>query len=58
MSGLKLIEEIRKLNPNMRFLLCSGSMTGRMAQDLHVPFLAKPFESSALLEAVRKLIQE
>ena len=50
MTGLQLIDEVRRISPSMRALLVTGY--AHMENDPSVPRLGKPFSASALAKAV------
>ena len=59
MSGMDLIRECRRLNPQQKTILISGTVDGEVFA--HVPvkpdhFVAKPYDVNKLVETVRKMI--
>jgi len=56
MNGYDAYLAIRRLSPSARFLFVSGyadeEIETRLTQDERQPFMAKPFDSDALLERV------
>ncbi len=62
MGGKQCLEALRKLDPNVRVLIASGAMNSAIEADLKEigarGLIAKPFETSQLLEEIRKIIDE
>jgi len=62
MSGKQCLEALLKLDPNVRVLVASGAMNSAIEADLKEigakGLIAKPFETSQLLEEIRKIIDE
>jgi CheY-like chemotaxis protein len=59
MSGMDLIRECRRLNPQQKIMLLSGTVDeGIYAESPEKPnrFLAKPYQVSDFIEGVRKLV--
>ena len=59
MSGMDLIRECRKLNPQQKAILISGTVDGEVFADAPVKpdiFVAKPYDVSKLVDTVRKMI--
>ena len=59
MSGMDLIRECRKLNPQQKTILISGTVDGEVFADAPVRpdlFVAKPYDVNKLVETVRKMI--
>lgn len=60
LSGTDVLDEIRKLDPNIPVLLMSGyddaSTNAAMARHGQVRFLAKPFEPAALIYVVAEML--
>lgn len=58
MSGLELIARIRAVRPGQPILRMSGLSKGSLEHtEPEVPYLAKPFDSSTLLDWVAKLLE-
>jgi DNA-binding NtrC family response regulator len=60
MSGMDLIRECRKLNPQQKTILISGTVDGAVFADAPVRpdlFVAKPYDVNQLVETVRTMIQ-
>ena len=60
MSGMDLIRECRKLNPQQKTILVSGTVDGTVFADAPVRpdlFVAKPYDVNTLVDTVRKMIQ-
>jgi CheY-like chemotaxis protein len=60
MSGMDLIRECRRLNPQQKTILISGTVDGEVFA--HAPvkpdlFVAKPYDVHQLVDAVREMIQ-
>jgi len=62
MSGKQCLEALRKLDPKVRVLIASGALNSEIEGDLNKigarGLIAKPFETSQLLEEIRKIIDE
>jgi len=61
-SGLELVDELLKKNPELRILLCSG-YTGKKSQwsiirERGFRFLQKPYSLADLLRAIREAIEQ
>ncbi len=59
-NGLELIEKCKKVHPPLKTILISGSIDENFARlNLIKPdkFMAKPFQSKALIETVRALVE-
>ena len=60
MSGKQCLEALRKLDPKVRVLIASGALNSAIKADLNKigveGLIAKPFETSQLLEKIRKII--
>lgn len=59
MTGLELLEEVRKSDPDMPFLFCSGTpaLVSDQVQKLgKCRYLGKPYLRDDLLDALRKLL--
>ena len=59
MSGMDLIRECRRLNPQQKTVLISGTVDGEVFADAAVKpdqFIAKPYDVNKLVELVRKMI--
>lgn len=57
-KGVDLLQVARRDNPQLALLAMSGYLSPEnevLLRDLEVPFLAKPFRSSDLLEAIESL---
>ncbi|HEY5346409.1 MAG TPA: response regulator [Verrucomicrobiae bacterium] len=60
MSGMDLIRECRKLNPQQKTILISGTVDGEVFADAPVRpdlFVAKPYDVKNLVETVRKMMK-
>jgi len=58
MSGLELIARIRAVRPGQPILRISGLSKGSLEHtEPGVPYLAKPFDSSTLLDRVAQLLR-
>jgi PAS domain S-box-containing protein len=61
MSGKETFRELKKLDPNVRVLLCSGYSVEGDAQELldegAVDFIQKPYRKSELLGKIRSVLQ-
>lgn len=60
MSGMDLIRECRRLNPQQKIILISGTVDGEVFADAPVKpdlFVAKPYDLSKLVDAVRNMIK-
>jgi CheY-like chemotaxis protein len=62
MSGKQCLEDLLVMDPNVRVLIASGAMNSAIESDLKEigarGLIAKPFETSQLLEKIRKIIDE
>ena len=59
MSGMDLIRECRRINPQQKMILVSGTVDGQVFADAPVKpneFLSKPYQIQELTECVRALI--
>ena len=59
MSGMDLIRECRRLNPNQKTILISGTVDGEVFAGAAVKpdqFVAKPYDINQLVEMVRAMI--
>jgi CheY-like chemotaxis protein len=59
MDGMALMQACRKLNPRQKILLISGTVDESVYRDSRVKpdrFLAKPYQSKQLAEAVKELL--
>jgi len=59
MSGMDLIRECRRLNPQQKTILISGTVDGEVFADVPMKpdlFIAKPYDVNKLVETVRKMI--
>lgn len=59
MNGLDLIRDCRRINPGQKVLLVSGTVDAVVYRDSpHKPdaFLAKPYQTQELVEAVQALV--
>ena len=59
MSGMDLIRECRRLNPQQKIVLISGTVDGEVFADAPVKpdrFVAKPYDVESLKRMVRDLI--
>lgn len=60
MSGMDLIRECRRLNPQQKTVLISGTVDGEVFAGAPVKpdqFIAKPYDVNKLVETVRSLIK-
>jgi CheY-like chemotaxis protein len=58
-SGLALIESLRRDKPDLRAIICSGYLNIQSVPDsTGIAILAKPFEATVLLRAVRRCLDE
>ena len=60
MSGMDLIRECRRMNPQQKAILISGTVDGEVFANAAVKpdaFVAKPYDPSQLVEMVRKMIE-
>src|SRR5882672_3438436 len=58
MSGIDLIRECKRLNPQQKFMLVSGTVEENIYADSAVKpdiFLGKPYHFQALIDSVQKL---
>jgi CheY-like chemotaxis protein len=59
LSGFELVDEVRRSRPDMPAVFVTANdkaKTREQAQQMHrVAYLAKPFEGTALLDAIRKV---
>ncbi len=61
MNGLDLIRDCRRINPQQRVLLVSGTVDAGVSRDSpHKPdaFLAKPYQAAELADLVKALLPE
>ena len=62
MTGYTLAGEIRKINPSLRVILCTGyseKIDEDTAEDIGIKaFLMKPMGSKILVHTVRKVLDE
>ena len=59
MNGLELAEACRRIRPQQKVLLVSGTVGPEIFRDAPVQpdrFLAKPYQAKQLIEAVRTLL--
>ena len=60
MSGLDAVREIRKHDPEARILMCSAMSPHKLVEEAMTAgaseFLVKPFQPSALLEAMQRVL--
>jgi DNA-binding NtrC family response regulator len=59
MSGMDLISECRRINPQQKMILVSGTVDGQVFADAPVKpneFLSKPYQIQELTECVRNLL--
>ena len=60
MSGIELVERLKRSQPDLRVLLVSGQRSHPSLRDRELPagaaFLAKPFTPAALSEKVRDVL--
>lgn len=60
MSGMDLIRECRRLNPQQKTILISGTVDGEVFAGAAVKpdlFIAKPYDITKLVDTVRKMIK-
>ena len=60
MSGMDLIRECRRLNPQQKTVLISGTVDGEVFANAAVKpdqFVAKPYDVNKLVDLVRTMIQ-
>jgi PAS domain S-box-containing protein len=59
MTGLQLIEGLRREKPDLRAIICSGySSSPSIPASVGIDVLAKPFETTVLLRTVRRCLDE
>jgi two-component system cell cycle sensor histidine kinase/response regulator CckA len=61
MNGMDLIEQCKRIEPNLRVLLISGTVDETIYENSSVKpnrFLAKPYLAKELVEAVQSLLAE
>ena len=61
MSGMDLIRECRRLNPQQKTILISGTVDGEVFSGAPVKpdlFVAKPYDVNKLVDAVRAMIKK
>jgi DNA-binding NarL/FixJ family response regulator len=62
MSGKQCLEALRCMDPKVRVLIASGALNSEIEADLKEigarGLIAKPFDTSQLLEKIRKIIDE
>jgi DNA-binding NarL/FixJ family response regulator len=61
MSGMDLIRECRRLNPQQKTILISGTVDGEVFAGAPVKpdlFVAKPYDVNKLVDAVRTMIKK
>jgi DNA-binding NtrC family response regulator len=62
MGGMRCLEGLRKINPNVKVLVLTGYTERGMTQELKEAgardFILKPFDMPQLLEKIRKIIDE
>jgi DNA-binding NtrC family response regulator len=61
MSGMDLIRECRKLNPQQKTILISGTVDGEVFAGAPVKpdlFVAKPYDVNKLVDMVRAMIKQ
>jgi DNA-binding NtrC family response regulator len=59
MSGMDLIRECRRLNPQQKTILVSGTVDGSVFADASIQpdkFVAKPYDIKSLTETVRAML--
>jgi len=59
MDGSQVIQSLRQINPAVRVICSSGHATTERLECAHLPcshFLPKPYESNALLQKIREVI--
>jgi CheY-like chemotaxis protein len=62
-SGLELAEQLLQLNPTLRIVMMSGSVTMHVEMECHpevrsLPVLQKPFSRQELLECLRSVLDQ
>lgn len=60
MNGMELIEACKKLVPELKTILLSGTVTEEFVRNLRAPphkFLAKPFQAEQLVNAVGAVLK-
>jgi CheY-like chemotaxis protein len=57
LRGRELAERVQAVRPGIRVLFVSGYMDERGEEELHHPFLSKPFTPEGLKEAVRHALE-
>ncbi|MGA7642981.1 MAG: response regulator, partial [Syntrophobacteraceae bacterium] len=61
LTGLDLAGEVRRIRPDMPFLLCTGfseKITHAGVKELGMELLMKPFNMVQISQAVRKILDE
>jgi two-component system, cell cycle sensor histidine kinase and response regulator CckA len=62
MGGMRCLEILRNMDPNVKVLVLTGYTKRGMTQELEeagaIDFLLKPFDTRRLLEKIRKIIDE
>ncbi len=61
MDGIATLEELRRINPQVRALLCSGfgeqAITERLSGSAPTGFVQKPFDMATLRDAIERTLQ-
>ncbi|EEF60905.1 response regulator [Pedosphaera parvula] len=61
MNGMELIEQFRRIDPNQKILLVSGTVGEDIFQNAPAKpdhFLAKPYQASELIDVVASLLKQ
>jgi FixJ family two-component response regulator len=62
MGGIRCLEVLRTMDPNVKVLIITGYTESGMTQELKDAgagdFILKPFDTPQLLEKIRKIIDE
>lgn len=57
LNGMDLSAHLLKERPGIKVIVMSGAEMGEIVrQNVHLPFLPKPFDGEALLERVREIL--